>query len=46
LLAFIALACCGILYAFYFKGKQTRSYSHYAFADDGEETGKREKDVL
>jgi multidrug resistance protein len=45
LLAFIALACCGIPYVFYFKGKQIRSYSHYAFADDDEETGKTEKEV-
>jgi multidrug resistance protein len=45
LLAFIALACCGIPYVFYFKGKQIRSYSHYAFADDDEETGRTEKEV-
>ena len=45
LLAFIALACCAIPYVFYFKGKQIRSYSHYAFADDDEETGRTEKEV-
>ena len=45
LLAFIALACCGIPYVFYFKGKQIRSYSHYAYADDDEETGSTEKDL-
>jgi multidrug resistance protein len=45
LLAFIALACCAIPYVFYFKGKQIRSYSHYAFADDDEETGRTEKDL-
>ena len=45
LLAFIALACCGIPYVFYFKGKQIRSYSHYAFVDDDEETGRTEKEV-
>jgi multidrug resistance protein len=43
LLAFIALACCGIPYVFYFKGKQIRAYSHYAFTDDDEETGRTEK---
>ena len=45
LLAFIALACCAIPYVFYFKGKQIRSYSHYAFADDDEENGRTEKEV-
>jgi len=43
LLAFIALACCGIPYVFYFKGKQIRSYSHYAYAGDDEETGKTQQ---
>ena len=45
LLAFISLACCGIPYVFYFKGKQIRSYSHYAYVEDDEETGMTEKEV-
>ena len=43
LLALIALACCAIPFVFYFRGKEIRSHSHYAFADDDEETGAREK---
>lgn len=44
LMAFISLACCAIPYVFYFKGKQIRRYSHYAYVDD-EETGGTEKEV-
>jgi len=43
LLAFLALACCAIPYVFYFKGASIRKLSHYAFADDDEETLATEK---
>lgn len=43
LLAFIALACCAIPYAFYFKGASIRRYSKFAFADDEEQQGSGEK---
>lgn len=36
LLAFIALACCAIPYAFYFQGEAIRRYSKFAFSGDEE----------
>jgi hypothetical protein len=39
LLAFIALACCAIPYAFYFKGASIRRFSRFAFSDDEEQQG-------
>lgn len=40
LLAFIALACCAIPYAFYYKGESIRRFSKYAFSDDEEQATK------
>ncbi|KAK5202904.1 Synaptic vesicle transporter SVOP [Exophiala xenobiotica] len=37
LLAFLALECCLIPYAFYFKGASIRKRSHFAFNDEEEE---------
>lgn len=37
LLAFIALACCGIPYLFYFYGARIRARSRYAYSGDDEE---------
>ncbi|THV66776.1 MFS general substrate transporter [Aureobasidium pullulans] len=34
LMAFIALACCGIPYGFYFFGERIRKFSKYAYAGD------------
>lgn len=38
LLAFLALACCGIPFLFYFYGAQIRARSKYAYSGDDEET--------
>jgi multidrug resistance protein len=39
LLGFIALACCGIPFVFYFFGARIRQRSKYAYSGDDEETG-------
>lgn len=41
LLAFLAVACCGIPYVFYFKGAQIRKHSKFAYSPDEED--QREK---
>ena len=38
LLAFLALACCGIPFLFYYYGAQIRARSKYAYSGDDEET--------
>lgn len=43
LLGFIALACCGIPFIFYFKGEAIRRHSKYAYVED-EENKKLEQD--
>ena len=39
LLAFIALACCGIPFVFYFFGAAIRRRSRFAYSGDDEEMG-------
>jgi hypothetical protein len=41
LLAFISLACCGIPFLFFFKGKKIRKFSKFAYAGDEENTPHR-----
>ncbi|KAL4787000.1 major facilitator superfamily domain-containing protein [Aspergillus varians] len=43
LLAFIALACCAIPYAFYFKGSSIRRLSKFAFVEEGEQAKRDEE---
>lgn len=43
LLAFIALACCGIPFVFYFKGEAIRRHSKFAYTPIEEETSTEKK---
>jgi hypothetical protein len=44
-IAFIALACCGIPFVFYFYGARIRKHSKYAFSSDDEKATTGAEDV-